>query len=178
MSHLKLFVLGSPRVELNGQIIEIRRRKALALFIYLACANQAQERDTLATMLWPNSGQKQARAALRGRLFELRKILGQDLFTAKGQTIGLSPDVLTWLDLHAFEQAQALNQSHQHPHNELCPACLAALTEAVGHYQDDFLRGFTLPRCPEFDEWQFFQAESLRQNLATMLETLISWHIC
>src|SRR5690606_25178244 len=52
------------------------------------------------------------------------------------------------------------------------PTCLPLLQEAVTLYTDDFLAGFTLRDCPEFDDWQFFQAEGLRQELATALELL------
>ena len=40
----------------------------------------------------------------------------------------------------------------------------------------DFLTGFTLPDCPDFDEWQFFQMEGLRQDLASILERLMAGH--
>ncbi|HFQ92651.1 MAG TPA: tetratricopeptide repeat protein, partial [Anaerolineae bacterium] len=40
-----------------------------------------------------------------------------------------------------------------------------------------FMAGFTLPDAPEFDEWQFFQADDLRQKLAAALEALIA-HYC
>ena len=36
MAKLALYLFGSPRVELDGQPIEITRRKSLALLIYLA----------------------------------------------------------------------------------------------------------------------------------------------
>ncbi|MGE5221553.1 MAG: tetratricopeptide repeat protein, partial [Omnitrophica WOR_2 bacterium] len=38
--------------------------------------------------------------------------------------------------------------------------------------RDDFLAGFTLRDSSEFDEWQFFQTESLRRELADSLEKL------
>ena len=44
---------------------------------------------------------------------------------------------------------------------------------AVDLYRDDFLTGFTLSNCPDFDEWQCFQAEDLRQQLAKTLEEII-----
>ncbi|MDQ4078631.1 MAG: tetratricopeptide repeat protein, partial [Chloroflexota bacterium] len=40
-------------------------------------------------------------------------------------------------------------------------------------YSDDFLAGFTLPDCPEFDEWQFFEREGFCQTLGTVLVQLI-----
>jgi len=50
------------------------------------------------------------------------------------------------------------------------------LTEAVALYRDDFLAGFTLRDSPAFDDWQFFQAESLRREMADALETLALCH--
>jgi DNA-binding SARP family transcriptional activator len=38
---------------------------------------------------------------------------------------------------------------------------------------NDFLASFTLPDCPDFDSWQFFQAERLRQQFAATLEKLV-----
>ncbi len=74
MSSLKIFLLGAPRVEIESLPIEIKRRKAMALLIYLAVAgrgpgkagrspgkagqspgSEGQRRDTLATLLWPDS---------------------------------------------------------------------------------------------------------------------------
>ena len=38
MSRLALYLLGPPRVELDGQAVHIGRRTALALLAYLAVA--------------------------------------------------------------------------------------------------------------------------------------------
>ena len=35
MAHLKLFVLGQPRLERDGRPLELNLRKALALLVYL-----------------------------------------------------------------------------------------------------------------------------------------------
>jgi predicted ATPase len=43
-------------------------------------------------------------------------------------------------------------------------------------YQDDFMAGFTLRDSPNFDEWQFFQTESLRRELLNVLERLVDIH--
>jgi DNA-binding SARP family transcriptional activator len=71
MAGLNLFVLGPPRLECDGQPVEVERRKALALLIYLAITGQDQRRDTLAALLWPEYDQASARAALRRTLFSL-----------------------------------------------------------------------------------------------------------
>ena len=42
--------------------------------------------------------------------------------------------------------------------------------------RDDFLAGFTLRDSPGFDEWQFFQTEGLRDDLAGVLQQLARGH--
>ena len=53
-----------------------------------------------------------------------------------------------------------------------CEDCLDRLEQAVGLYRGEFLAGLNLPDCPEFDEWQYFQREGLKQELARSLEQL------
>jgi tetratricopeptide (TPR) repeat protein len=58
----------------------------------------------------------------------------------------------------------------------VCPACLNPLAQAVALYRGDFLAGFTLRDTPAFDDWQLFQAETLRRELAGALERLVRGH--
>ena len=51
MAHLKLFCLGSLRIEVDRAPVEITRRKALALVVYMAVSNDTHSRDGLATLL-------------------------------------------------------------------------------------------------------------------------------
>jgi DNA-binding SARP family transcriptional activator len=64
MSNLKISLLGAPQIELDGTIVPLRRSKALALLIYLAVNGRPQRRDTLATLLWPDSNQSTGRSSL------------------------------------------------------------------------------------------------------------------
>ena len=145
----------------------MQRRKVLALLVYLAVSGEPQRRDTLAALLWPDANQSQARAALTRHLSEGRKLLGQERLIADHETIALTDEI--WLDIGHFRQLIEC------PPNS--PSCIDSLTEAVNLYRNDFLTGFTLPDCPDFDEWQFFQTEGLRQQLALLLERLIKLHI-
>ena len=64
MARLHLYLLGPPQAELEDSPVDIQRRKVWALLVYLAVTGQPQRRDTLATLLWPDSSQSEARAAL------------------------------------------------------------------------------------------------------------------
>jgi predicted ATPase/DNA-binding SARP family transcriptional activator len=177
MSTLQLFLLGPPRVELARQAVDIPRRKAQALLFFLAVTGVPQRRATLATLLWPDHDQQRAHGSLRRHLSELNLLLGPDCFAGDRERVWLAPTASLWLDVAAFHQAVAHCQTHGHPARAVCNACLAPLTQATTLYGDDFLTGFSLPDCPAFDEWQFFQTETLRQTLATALERLVHLHM-
>ncbi|MDX1417671.1 MAG: BTAD domain-containing putative transcriptional regulator, partial [Candidatus Promineifilaceae bacterium] len=160
MPKLSLFLLGSPRVKLDEADIEVKPRKAFALLIFLAVTAETLTRDFLATLLWPASDQRRARRALRNRLSELKQTLGGSWIEAGRETIGLRSGC--WLDTAEFQRLSAAE--HADPER---------LLEAVDLYRDDFLAGFTLPDCPAYDEWQYFQSESLRGDLAAALDRLV-----
>jgi predicted ATPase/DNA-binding SARP family transcriptional activator len=172
MSGLKLWLLGPLRIEVETGPVEIQRRKAVALLVYLAVTGESQLRDSLATLFWPENDQSDARTALRRDLSALNKALGRTWLEIGREQVGLERKPGLWLDVKEFQSLLAACRTHGHPTGEVCPACLPFLGEAVELYRADFLTGFTLPDCPEFDEWQFFQAESLRREFASALERL------
>ncbi len=176
MSRLAVFLLGPPRIELDGVLLEVNRRKATALLAYLAVTGYSHSRDALATLFWPDHDQTQARAALRRTLSVLNQFVAEWLEIDR-ETVGLkqpsSSSKQVWLDVGHFRQLLAGVSSSSASD---CSAALTPLTEAVALYRDDFMAGFTLRDSPNFDEWQFFQSESLRRELAGVLGRLIACH--
>lgn len=169
----KLYLFGTPRLEQNGETVPLPHRKAVALLAYLAMTGQAHSRDALATLLWPEHGQKAARTNLRQNFAQLRDRLGQAAFVADREQIARNPDAPLGLDVAEFQAEIAAAQQCSHPPTTACATCLPHLRAAVAAYTDDFLAGFTLADSPDFDDWQFFERESLRQSLATALQQLI-----
>jgi DNA-binding SARP family transcriptional activator len=170
MAHLKLFVLGQPRLERDDRPLELNLRKALALLVYLAVSGQPHSRDALATLLWPESDGREARARLRRTIYRLSRAIGDDILDSGAEAIRLHPAADLWLDGAAFGQHVVAGLPA--PTDPLAPERLAHLNAAVELYTDDFLAGFTLPDSPSFDEWQFFQRESLHQLYGQVLEQL------
>lgn len=173
MASLKLFLFGPPRLELDGTPVEFQRRKALALLVYLASSGQAHSRDALATLFWPDHSQRRARTYLRRDLAVLNTSPVGTWLAISGDTVELKRTGDFWLDVEHFGRLLSGCQSHAHAAAVVCSECLSLLTAAATLYTDDFLAGFTLRDSREFDDWQFFQAESLRQELASVLERLV-----
>src|SRR5262249_26530716 len=96
-----------------------------------------------------------------------------DYLNIDRDTIGLNPQADLWIDVDHFTALLARCRAHGHPETEVCSACLEALTKAAEIYRADFLHGFTLIDSPGFDDWQFFQAESLERSFAQALERLV-----
>ena len=177
MPSLRIYLFGAPRFEINGQTLDIRRRKGLALLSYLAVSRQSHTREALATMLWPENDQASALANLRRELSLLNRALGEGVLDVDRLHAGFNPQVEAWLDVAVFRSNLQAVQADGHAPEDHCQACFERLTQAVELYRDDFLAGFNLPDSLAFDEWQFFQAEELRQGLSEALQWLVRWHI-
>lgn len=173
MSQLKLFFLGPPRIERDGSPVKVDTRKAIALLAYITVTNQPHSRDTLAALLWPEYDHSRARAVLRRTLSTLNTALAGTGLEIERDTITLTQTDQIWVDVIEFRRQVARCQTHGHHPEATCPACLPLLSQAAALYQADFLSGFSLRDSSEFDDWQFFQTEGLRQELADVLEKLV-----
>ncbi len=169
MAELRLHILGTPRIEINDDELTLPRRKGLALLVYLAITGEAKRRDTLATLFWPESSQSRARGNLRRELFSLRKALQGDWLIMDGEHVALDWSRDLWVDVLAFQKSLHSQEQETTPTVE-------QLQAAVALYRDDFLTGFSLNDCPEFDDWHFFEADSYRQELLNSLDKLIELH--
>jgi DNA-binding SARP family transcriptional activator/predicted ATPase len=160
----RLYLFGPPRLEHHGRLLELPLRKGLALLAYLALTRQPHSRDALATLFWPDKDQPTARANLRRTLYELGQALPTPLLELNADTVRLAPNSDLWLDVAQFQHLLAASSP--------AAAAPAQLEQAATLYTADLLAGFSLPDCPEFDEWQFFMREALRRDCATLLTQL------
>lgn len=172
MASFALHLFGPPRLLHQGQPVSFTLRRSLALFIYLAVTKKSHSRDALATLFWPTTEAREARASLRRTLHRLTTTLGSELFDISPETIAIAPHADLWLDIEQFQQQVTRGLPHPPGDTPLEPVRVDGLCEAITLYTDDFLAGFTLPDSPGFDDWQFFHREELRQMLAGALEAL------
>ena len=172
MASLRLTLFGLPGIERDGVSVTPDRRKTLALLAYLALSPDGQSRDILAELLWPERDASSARSDLRSGLFALRQAVGGEWLDIEGDRVALQRNPGLSVDVSRFRDLLAQANGHTHPRGEPCGACVAVLTAAVDLYRGDFLAGFTLRDAPEFDNWQTYQTESLRLELAGALERL------
>ena len=76
MVELKLYALEPPRLEINGEGVDLHLRKETALLVYLTITKEEHSWGGLATMFWLDKGQSKARPNLRQTLYQINKMVG------------------------------------------------------------------------------------------------------
>jgi DNA-binding SARP family transcriptional activator/tetratricopeptide (TPR) repeat protein len=158
-TELSLGLLGPPVVRRNGTPVTFDTRKATALLALLAVTGREHSREQLAELLWPNADGARARASLRRTLSVTAAVMSDGLAISRA-AVALDPAAVH-VDVHEFESLIGRPDA-------------ASLERAAQLYRDDFLAGFVLRDCADFEEWQAAVSEDLRQSLARGLQRLVA----
>lgn len=156
-------LLGPFKVETNAgraTSIAVRFRKGRALLAYLAMKPDYQAgREELATLLWGDNPDEQARHSLRQALTSLRQDLRlfSDVLVVEREVVALRPRQLA-VDAREFI---ALARSAK-PDD---------LGRAAALYRGEFLADLTLD-VEQFDTWRREQVDRLHATAAYVYETL------
>ena len=152
MAELKIYLLGTIRLERDGQSVEFDTRKANALLAYLAVTGEPAQRDSLAALLWPENDTSSARAALRRTLSALRKGVGEHFLEASYEHIGLAHSEDIWVDALVFRKLIKDIKKQSLLSDADGAEFLEALVQAAELYRGDFLTGFGLRDSAAFDD--------------------------
>lgn len=158
LSLLGSFSLSDPA----GQAVEVTSRKNRLLLAMLALApGRSISRDTLAGVLWSESGEDQAKSSLRQALAVLRKDLkGQDgaFFAGLDSTIALHHDRIA-IDTDFFLRDAGLHTREQ-------------LERAIGLWRGPFLADVTAPE-PGLEQWLSEQREHFGSRHIAAMDRLV-----
>lgn len=152
---IKLF--GPPTILVDGEVRTGLRSKSTALLAYLAAEDRPIGRDSLATLLWPHSGQSEARRNLRTCLYEIKHALPEGAVITKGDTVGLSPQAVQ-CDVKIMRRVVSKSEDAE---------------DILGRCPGGFMEGFTLRDCPDYDAWQLATEETLLLQASSLLERSI-----
>lgn len=151
---ISLVLFGTIDLRAQGSAVDpvLVNDKAIALLALLAVPSLDRfvRRDSIVGLLWPELDQSRARSALRKTIHILRRALGADVVVSRGdEDVSLSRD-LVWCDASVFVDA----------------ADEGLLLKALQLYRGDFMPGFHLPDCWEFDRWLEEQRAATRERAA------------
>jgi DNA-binding SARP family transcriptional activator len=162
---LTIRLLGVPEAWIAGVPLILHHQKARALFYYLAASGRSHTRDHLATLLWSESAESNARHSLRSSLYHIRQVLpvkgAGEMLIGDGDLVYLRLDHDA-CDVTHFRRLLADGGEH-------------AAAEAASLYRGPLLQDFTLTDAPLFEEWARFEANALRQAYLGALQRLATW---
>lgn len=152
MNKLSVDILGGFAIRTSdGESIDLPTRKAQALIAYLALStNAGHTREKLATLLWHDSANEQARQSLRQTLFTIRRAFGEELnpVTIENDTVSIDASRLS-VDALEFEHL-------------IEAGTIESLSEAVSLWHGELLDGLILSE-ENFDDWATAQRERFHE---------------
>jgi DNA-binding SARP family transcriptional activator len=158
---LEVRLFGQFELLRDGRRLIIHTRSAQSLFAYLVLnAGKAHRRERLASLLWPDSSEENARSNPRHELWRLRRALETEAgsyILADDLTIAFNPHSEYSLDVHRLESVP------------LEGSAADGLIGALSVYQAELLPGF-------YDEWVSAERDRLNvlfeAKIARLLEIL------
>lgn len=147
-SGLAIHLLGTPRVERDGQALPAPRgHKVWGLLAYLICSEAPVSRIHLAGLLFEEA--QDPLAALRWNLSELRRLLGSS--GLRGELLVLAPEPATCIDVRVVARGnwrEALN---------------------VAGLDHELLEGMHFPASPAFEVWLATERRHLQGTAEAVL---------
>lgn len=126
--------LGPPRLRLEKAEKSLGKNKLDALLYYLLY-HEEMDREEVASVFWPGQDSNRAKGSLRNSLYEIRRILDVDLFSASTrERIVLGRDITLFRDIDALLESGDPR----------------AFCDAPSHV---FLQGCELKNNPTYESW-------------------------
>ncbi len=175
MSEICIQLFGRFCVRRDGQVVAGLEADMLQnLFSYLLLHQRsAHARESLASILWPETTTVHAKKRLRQVLWQLHSALDSHaevpVLQITADQVQINPEAGIWLDVAAFEKAFAGVQGITG--QQLDTRHVQALNAAIQLYRGPLLDG-----C--YEEWCLDERERLQNIYLAMLEKLMCYSDC
>lgn len=152
--------------------------KARAMLAYVAVeSGMAHSRRSLAAFFWPDHAPTAALANLRLVLLNLRQALDAadlPLLSIDREAVRFDPAALPRVDTALFAKAVARAGN---PSGQVTDEMLEELETAAALYRGQFLAGFALPDCPEFEAWLQLRRDTWQRDAVSLLARIADAHL-
>lgn len=140
--------------------------KSLALLFYLIVNHdKCYTRDYLGHLLWPGSHQRATYSNLRYNLWKINSVFkhygNRPVIHTKNDRIGIIED------FHSFQDILSLKSA-------LHKGEVIGLKKLNMMYTGEFLEGFYLKKCLDYNDWIFFERESYQRMYYELLQKHLS----
>ena len=174
---LEITTLGGLLIRCDGAIVTgFNSRKVEALLVYLALNRRSQPRESLADLLWDELPQDRAMNNLRVVLSNLRKFLGDHLHITR-EKVTMNPEKNYWVDAADLERNLNRALDSAASTGALSQETAGYLAQSIALYKGEFLQGFFVRNCREFDAWLVAERERLHHLVLDGLGKLVKWEL-
>lgn len=176
MSEIRIHLLGRFSVLQDGQgVTGLRTNKLQELFSYLLLyRHSTYSRESLASLLWPETTTAHAKKKLRQVLWQFGSALDSHaetpldrLLLVTANHVQINPEATFWLDIAIFEKTFECVEGIAG--SQLDTQHVQALQHAIHLYRGPLLDGF-------YEDWCLYERERLQNMYLTMLEKLMSYY--
>jgi len=161
---LKIYLLGQFNLQADELSIGLPSRPAQSLLAYLAMnAGVAHRREMLASLLWPDSTESNARSYLRQAIWRIRKSLEdnsiqwEDYLQISDISVSFNAQSDHWMDVELL-----LKPAHTWSTEEI--------EESVRLYRGDLLPGF-------YEEWILSERDRLQAAYHQKMHLFLTRHL-
>lgn len=167
---ITMTLFGKVQMTRDGEIVTgFISKKAQALLIYLVLTGRSHARDELATLLWSDVPDLEAKASLRAVLSNLRQMMGAHLSIDR-QRVAFKPSADVYVDVAHFYAGL------QHSGPTGSEESITSLRNAIELYRGDLMEGFSVRGAAVFDEWLTVERERLRLQALQGIYMLAAHH--
>ncbi len=159
---LKIYALGQPRVEVEGEAVQWATTQSRDLLFCLLQHRSGLRKEEIGHMFWPNHAPSKLDGIFRSTIYRLRRALHRESVLFEDGLYRFNWQGDCWFDVEAFErlleqagQAQAVSREGE----------FAQLEMAVALYQGEYLEGI-------YADWCAVERERLRGRYLSALERL------
>ncbi len=161
---LKIYGLGQPRVELDGQGVQWTTTQSRDVFFCLLQHPQGLRKEELGNLFWPEHPPRRLDGIFRSTLYRLRRAVFRESVLFEEGLYRFNRESDYWFDVEAFEGL--LDQAEQ----ESIPQVECELLEdALTLYKGDYL-------AEVYADWCALERERLRERHLNALESLAGLH--
>lgn len=166
MTRIKFALLGNPDIYCDDKsIVSNFSSKSLALLFFLTINNDKKyTREYLASILWPDSNKEASFSNLRYNLWKINSCfknnIGLEIIYTKNDKIGFVNEFEYEVDINQLKKISNSNK-------------LVNLERLSIIYKGEFLEGFYLKKCLEYNDWVFFERERIQRLYFSILKCLL-----
>lgn len=147
MAEIHIYVLQSPRILMDNQLIILPYKKAEALLYYLAIQKKVT-REHAAALLWDTCEEATAKKNLRHALYTIRKTFHMDLIISSDRhSLCLNPEINFSVDYDVFRRDKKIDM-----------------------YGEGLLNDFYVKNAYLYEEWMTWKRNQTRDSYLKLLE--------